>query len=1099
MHPLSIVTFAGAVTLHRAATLSLVGRRRVQAIAMVSFIVLCLNVRVSGEDTAYAHDSSGNQISRQVRTAGPPYIVSQPASQVVPPGESVGFAVVVADATELSYQWNFNDVAINGATGDSLYLTNITAANEGSYTVVITNPSGTVTSAPANLSLDIDRDDDGLPDAWEFLYFDGLAQIGSGDFDHDGVSNLDELLEGTNPASDASYHPRLTLTGVGGAVVASPMLPRYNLGQSVNLTATGDAGKYFHLWLRDLSGNANPTTIVMNAHKTVQAYFDEVITWGLNTPEQAIPANLANVVGIAAGDAFSVALKSDGTVVAWGVDNGGRTTVPPGLADVIMVAASYHTLALKSDGTVVAWGYNGQGQTNVPAGLNNVAAVAAGGFTSIALRTDGTVVGWGNNSYGQAVAPVSLNSVVAVAVGGIHTLALKADGTVAAWGNNGWGQTSVPAGLNDVIAIAAGESHSLALKADGTMVTWGAGQPVPSGLNSVVAIAAGGSRSLALKADGTVVSWGDGGFAQAPAGMNGVLEIEAFIYHNLALLDNPLGVLPPMFISSRFALGAVDRPFRYQVRAKNGVTYYSATGLPAGLVLNSSSGLITGVPTVGGIFTVAVNATNHSGTSQMMLTISINHPIPLVTSSNTAEAYVGSPFFYQLTGTNEPTSFNATGLPVGLNINPTTGVISGSTSAAPATFTISLTITNSYGTGTGTLTLRLQIIAGWGGNVWGERTIPPGLNNIVAIAGGQSFSLALHADGSVVGWGYNAYGQVTIPAGLNSVAAIAAGESHSLALKADGSVVGWGDNSYSQTIIPAGLNAVIAVAAGARHSLALRANGSVAGWGDDTYGQATSPTGLNDAIAIAAGGYHSLALRANGTVVAWGSSGSGQIMIPAGLDNVVAIAAGRDHSLALRANGTVVGWGSNGWGQITIPTGLGNVVAIAAGENHSLALRADGTVVGWGRGDAGQTTAPTGMGNVIAIGGGSSHSLALMNSLDAWKHIYWPLNPSGPDADAMADPDRDGIVNLTEYGLRMTPTQASVIGLPTVTLSGGFLQFTFTRARGELTYEVQESTDLLNWSTVATNPGAIGSLVTVPLPSGGPGKKFLRLNITAGP
>ena len=85
------------------------------------------------------------------------------------------------------------------------------------------------------------------------------------------------------------------------------------------------------------------------------------------------------------------------------------------------------------------------------------------------------------------------------------------------------------------------------------------------------------------------------------------------------------------------------------------------------------------------------------------------------------------------------------------------------------------------------------------------------LTNVVAISAGDDFSLALRADSTVVGWGNNTAGQatgvpttasaapqqVTIP-GLTNVVAIAAGLDFSLALKADGTVVGWGDNAFGQ-------------------------------------------------------------------------------------------------------------------------------------------------------------------------------------------------------------------------------------------------------------------------------------------------------------
>ncbi len=220
---------------------------------------------------------------------------------------------------------------------------------------------------------------------------------------------------------------------------------------------------------------------------------------------------MSNAAAIAAGGYHSLALKQDGTVVAWGDNSDGQTNVPSGLSNVIAVAAGgYHSLALKQDGTVAAWGNNGSGQTNVPSGLSNVIAIAAGYFHSLALDQDGTVVAWGDNSYGQASVPADLSGggVVAIAAGASHTLALEQDGTVVAWGDNTYGQTGVPSGFGGVIAIAAGGSHSLALKQDGTVVAWGDnshGQAtVPAGLSNVIAIAGGQQHSLALVYPGPV-------------------------------------------------------------------------------------------------------------------------------------------------------------------------------------------------------------------------------------------------------------------------------------------------------------------------------------------------------------------------------------------------------------------------------------------------------------------------------------------------------------------------------------------------------------------------------------------------------------------
>jgi hypothetical protein len=178
--------------------------------------------------------------------------------------------------------------------------------------------------------------------------------------------------------------------------------------------------------------------------------------------------------------------------------------VPAGLTNVVAIAASRglpseasHSLALRADGTVVAWGDNSTGQTTVPAGLTNVVAIAAGEAHNLALRADGTVVAWGSISHGQTTVPAGLANVVAIAAGTIHSLALRADGNVVGWG-------FVPGGPapSNVVAIAAGTNHSLMLRADGRVVASAVvdnyGQAtVPAGLRNAVAVAAGSFLSLA--------------------------------------------------------------------------------------------------------------------------------------------------------------------------------------------------------------------------------------------------------------------------------------------------------------------------------------------------------------------------------------------------------------------------------------------------------------------------------------------------------------------------------------------------------------------------------------------------------------------------
>jgi Immunoglobulin I-set domain len=102
----------------------------------------------------YSSDASGNLTAEAPGTIAPPQIVGQPVDQLVSGGDFASFSVVVANTSGVKFQWAFNGTDIADASGDSLLLPAVSAANVGQYSVTVTNSAGSVTSSAATLALD---------------------------------------------------------------------------------------------------------------------------------------------------------------------------------------------------------------------------------------------------------------------------------------------------------------------------------------------------------------------------------------------------------------------------------------------------------------------------------------------------------------------------------------------------------------------------------------------------------------------------------------------------------------------------------------------------------------------------------------------------------------------------------------------------------------------------------------------------------------------------------------------------------------------------------------------------------------------------------
>jgi alpha-tubulin suppressor-like RCC1 family protein len=366
-----------------------------------------------------------------------PILTLNPTNQAVSLSSDVTFTAKAVGTPPLNYQWFHNGFPLSGETNASLNFHNFQVAQLGTYTVVVTNDYGTITSNPAQLNVM-------NVVAW------GAGETKSGVSYNYGQSMVPANTY-ASAVSGAGYHSLVLQPDGRVKAWGNNSYGQTNVPATLTNATAISAGWYHNLALRN----------------------DGTVTaWGYSYNDLLkVPIKATNVAAIAAGWYHNLALRSNGTVVAWGAGvskssspHFGQSMVPTNLTGVNAIAAGgYHSLALKNNGTVVAWGLNSSGQTDVPVGLSNVVAIAAGGSNSLALKADGTVVAWGEDGSGQSDIPGGLSEVVAIAAGAAHSMALQWDGTLAVWGLDDNGQSTVPAELANVTAISAGGYHCMAM------------------------------------------------------------------------------------------------------------------------------------------------------------------------------------------------------------------------------------------------------------------------------------------------------------------------------------------------------------------------------------------------------------------------------------------------------------------------------------------------------------------------------------------------------------------------------------------------------------------------------------------------------------
>ncbi len=414
-------------------------------------------------------------------------------------GASLSFEALVLGGLPLSFQWQLNGHDIPGATAavefvdnstspgppgcylTTLVFTNVQPTASGTYSLIVSNAYGVV------------RRDEAVLTVYDAEPWFSPDPVGIGSVPVGASVYLSGTPVGSLPLATQWRFNGAAIPGATRTTLALENLT-YNQSGEYTLVATNAFGSSSYTWIVDVV-----QVLVWDRYGWL---------WGYT-----VPAGLTNVSAIAEGDHHLLCLTADGRLVAWddwtSLADPAVLNTPEELTNVVAVAAGPDfNLALLESRAVAAWGA-ASAPTNVPAGLTNAVAIAAAAGHALALRPDGTVVGWGWDTN----TPPGLSNVIAIAAGASHSLALKADGTVVAWGA-AFAPTNVPPGLSNVVALTTGDYVNLVLKSDGTVTAWGSNRfgesAVPSGLSNVVAVSAGWVGCMALKADGTIVRWGDG-------------------------------------------------------------------------------------------------------------------------------------------------------------------------------------------------------------------------------------------------------------------------------------------------------------------------------------------------------------------------------------------------------------------------------------------------------------------------------------------------------------------------------------------------------------------------------------------------------------
>jgi hypothetical protein len=545
----------------------------------------------------------------------------------------------------------------------------------------------------------------------------------------------------------------------------------------------------------------------------------------------------------------------------------------------------------------------------------------------------------------------------------------------------------------------------------------------------------------------TTVNGTLGGFRLYVGSTDAGNDLNNLFFNDLQITGN--ASVTPTIISPASANGTVGAGFTYQITTAPASTSYNATGLPGGLTLNSTSGLISGTPSAAGNSSVTLTATNSVGTGSPF-TLNLTFTLPSAPTVNTGSYTVGatgSLFNYQLSSSPAvTTTYNATGLPPGLSLNSTTGLISG-TPSATGTSSVNITATNAGGTSSPTaLTIAIGTSADAARNYSGNWTT-----------------------GSNAGSGFGSW-TITSNSGTNGFAGTFLGN------PASAQITGMGDPSFGLFANPPDSGAFASAERSLNTPLSQGQSLSFQ-WGINWDSGAGNSTVGNKGFSL---------FTASGETLVVNNSNSANITVESKTNNSTETSNLQYGSAAMLWTFTQT---TNSSVTITAtPRGPGSVYTTSlptSGEITSIRFYASNMQ----NGDNAQPYF-----NNFLITGGSTP----VSAYDSWASSYG-LNATvttGPTAGApTADPDADSFTNQQEYAFGTNPTLATA-GLLTSSSGASGLTVVFL-TRSNLTYNVQ-TTDNLSTTAFSNNATVTGEVITSSDQSGVP-SGYIRKQFTIVP